>query len=120
MVRRYELSDEAYGLLEDLLPPRGRRGGRWNDHRTTLNGIFWILHTGAQWRELPARYGKWQSVYGRYRRWCRDGTLDRMLARLHLRLDAQGRIDLDLWCIDATQIRASRAAAGAAEKKSPG
>lgn len=120
MIRRYELSDEAFGLVADLLPPAGHRGGRWNDHRTTLNGIFWILHSGAQWRELPERYGKWPSVYDRYNRWRRDGTIDRMLERLHLRLDAAGRIDVELWCIDATQIRAGRAAAGArraAEKK---
>lgn len=118
MVRRYELSDEAFALLAPLLPPGGRRGGQWNDHRTTLNGILWILHTGAQWRELPERYGRWPSVYDRYNRWRRDGTLDRMLERLldrlHLRLDAAGRVDVALWCIDATPIRASRAAAGAA------
>lgn len=120
VLRRYELSDEAFTLLADLLPPTGRRGGQWNDHRTTLNGIFWILHSGAQWRELPERYGKWESVYHRYNRWRKDGTIDRMLERLHLQLDAEGRIDVDLWCIDATQIRGSRAAAGArrsAEKK---
>lgn len=120
MVRRYELSEEAFGLVADLLPPNGRRGQQWKDHRTMLNGIFWVLHTGAQWREVPERYGKWPSVYARFRRWRTDGTLDRMLERLHLALDADGRIDVALWCIDATQIRASRAAAGArrtAEKK---
>ena len=120
MVRRYELTDEAYGLIEGLLPKNGSRGGQWHDHRQMLNGIFWILHTGAQWRELPERYGPWQSVYDRYNRWRRDGTIDRILERLHLKLDAEGRIDLDLWCIDATQIRASRAAAGAAGKKPGG
>ena len=123
MVRRYELSDQAFALLEDLLPRNGRRGGQWNDHRTTLNGIFWILHTGAQWRELPERYGKWPSVYWRYNRWRQDGTIDRLLERLHLALDAEGRLDAAVWCIDATQIRASRAAAGArraAEKKRGG
>lgn len=120
MVRRYELSDEAYSLLEDLLPANGKRGGQWNDHRTTLNGIFWILHTGAQWRELPERYGKWKSVHDRHNRWSRDGTIDRMLARLHLKLDAEGRIDQDLWCVDATHVRASRAAAGARKKKQAG
>ena len=121
-VRRYELSDEAFALVVDLLPRNGRRGGQWHDHRTALNGMFWILHSGAQWRELPERYGPWQTVYWRYNRWRRDGTIDRMLERLQLRLDAEGRIDVDLWCIDATQIRASRAAAGArrtAEKKRP-
>lgn len=113
MTRRYELKDEEFALIADLLPPTGRPGGRWNDHRTTLDGVLWILHTGAQWRELPERYGKWKSVYDRFNRWARDGTIDRVLERLHLELDASGRIDFDLWCIDGTSIRASRAAAGA-------
>ena len=117
MARRYELSDRSFALVEDLLPPNGRRGGQWKCHRTMLNGIFWILYTGAHWRELPERYGPWKSVYHRYNRWRRDGTIDRMLERLHLKLDERGRIDVDLWCIDATLIRASRAAAGAAGEK---
>ena len=120
MVRRYELSEEDFALIADLLPANGQRGGQWNDHRTTLNGIFWKLHTGAQWREIPERYGNWTSVYDRFNRWRGDGTIDRMLERLHLRLDETGRIDIDLWCVDATQIRASRAAAGAAGKKRRG
>ena len=86
MVRRYELSNQAFDLIADLLPANGGRGGQWNDHRTTLNGIFWKLHTGAQWREIPERYGKWKSVYDRVSRWRKDGTFDRMLERLHLKL----------------------------------
>ncbi|WP_231871424.1 IS5 family transposase [Planctomyces sp. SH-PL62] len=117
MTRRYELKDEEFALIADLLPPVGRPGGRWNDHRTTLDGVLWILHTGAQWRELPERYGKWKSVYDRFNRWARDGTIDRILERLHLELDASGRIDFDLWCIDGTSIRAGRAAAGAGGKR---
>lgn len=118
-VRRYELTEEQFALLKDLLPQNGRRGGQWKDHRTILNGIFWILHTGAQWRELPERYGNWKTVYDRFRRWQRDGTLDRILQRLQMRLDAQGRLDLDLWCVDATAIRASRAAGGGGKKPAP-
>jgi transposase len=79
-----------------------------------LKRIVWILQAGAQWRELPGRYGRWEPVYHRWNRWRRDGTIDRMIERLHLKLDEQGRVDVDLWCIDATRIRASRAAAGAA------
>ncbi len=82
-----------------------------------LNGIFWMLHSGAQWREIPARYGKWQTIYDRFNRWRRDGTIDRMLERLHMKLDGDGRIDIDLWLIDSTVIRASAAAAGARRKK---
>ena len=118
-IRRYELTEEQFALVSDLLPVNGGRGGQWNDHRTVLNGIFWILHTGAQWRELPERYGKWKSVYDRFRRWQRDGTLHRMLERLQMRLDAEGRIDFDLWCVDATPVRASRSAGGGGKKSPP-
>ena len=119
MARRYELTPKQFALIEDLLPARGRRGGRWNDHHTTLNGIFWWLHSGAQWREVPERYGKWQSVYDRFNYWRADGTLDKLLERLHLRLNEEGRLDFALWSIDATSIRASRSAAGAARGKKP-
>jgi transposase len=113
MTRRYELTDEGFVLIADLLPATDQAGGRWSDHRTILNGILWALHTGAQWREVPERYGPWGTVYGRFRRWRADGTFDRILARLHLELNDRGLIDNDLWCVDATSIRASRAAGGA-------
>lgn len=79
----------------------------------TLNGVLWVLHTGAQWREVPERYGHWKTVYERFRRRRHDGTFDRILARLHLVLDGQGRIDHDLWCVDATVVRSGRSANGA-------
>ena len=120
MIRRYELSDKQFAEIDHLLPARDRRGGRWNDHRVTLNGIFWWLHTGAQGREVPERYGKWQSIYDRSNFWRKDGTLDRILERLHLRLNEEGRLDLELWSVDATSIRASRGAAGAQRGKKEG
>jgi transposase len=113
LVRRYELTDPRCALIGDLLPSNGRRGARWNDHRTTLDGLFWLLRTGARWRQVPERYGKWKSVHDRFRRWRKDGAIDRILERLHSRLDPRGRIDHDLRCIDAASIRASRPAAGA-------
>ena len=116
MAKRYELTDERYEAIADLLPPTGKSGGAWKDHRVVLNGIFWILHTGAQWRELPERYGCWQTVYSRFRRWQLDGTIDRILDRLYLRLDGQGLIDPDTWYVDSTSIRAGRSAAGAKKK----
>jgi transposase len=119
MIRRYELTDEQYELIRNLMPRNGHRGRQWKDHRTTLNGIFWILHSGAQWREMPERYGKWQSVYDRFNRWRKDGTIDRILHRLQMKLNKDGRIDWDLWCIDGTNVRASRSAAGAGESKTP-
>ena len=120
MARRYELAAKQFALIEDLLPATGKRGGRWNDHHTTPNGIFWWLYSGAQWREVPERYGEWQSVYDRFNFWRADGTLDKRWERLHLRLNEKGRLDFALWSIDATRLRASRSAAGAARGKKIG
>src|SRR5215204_4244537 len=80
MVKKGELTDEAWARIATLLPENGRRGGRWRDHREVVNGILWKLHTGAPWRDLPERYGPWQTCYDRFSRWRRDGTWDRLLA----------------------------------------
>ena len=114
-MRRYELTDEEWGLVEDLLPRQRRRarGRRWRDHRQVLNGVFWVLRSGSAWRDLPERYGPWRTCYGRFVRWRRDGTFGRMLARLHALLEEEGLIDWDLFCVDGTSVRAARPAAGA-------
>jgi transposase len=114
--RRYELGHHEWERLRPLLPHPTHQGGAgrpWKSHRRILNGIRWILHAGAPWRDLPKHYGPWQTVYARFNRWRQDGTWNRILSRFLGRLDRQGRIDHDLWCIDATIVRASRAAAGA-------
>jgi len=70
-MQRHELTDQRYALLEPFLPKGGVAGGHpWADHRRILNGLFWKLHTGAQWRDIPTRYGPWSTIYDRYRRWC--------------------------------------------------
>lgn len=114
-MRRGDLSDAQWKLIEPLLPKQ-RRGGKWNDHRLMFDGILWILRTGAPWRDLPERYGKWGSVYHRFGRWRKDGTFDKVLKALRIRLDKEGHIDWDLWCVDGSSVRASRAAAGASKK----
>ena len=119
-MRRDELSNKQWELIGHLLPANGRRGGQWADHRCVLNGIFWILRTGAPWRDMPRRYGPWQTAYDRFRRWGRQGLFDRILERLQIRLDAQGRVDWDLWCVDGSSVRAGRAAAGGGKRGAPG
>jgi len=115
--QRYELTDEAFERIEPLLPKQ-KPGGQWKEHRPVLNGMFWILNTGAQWRDMPQRYGKWKTVYDRYRRWTREGLFDRILNRLHLELDDDGRIDWDVFDVDGSNVRAHQSAAGAAKNTS--
>jgi transposase len=117
MGKRYELTDQAWERLRPVLPSQ-KRGGRWNDHRAMLNGIFWVLNSGAPWRDVPERYGHWKTVYGRYRRWTREGLFDRILTRLHLALDEEGRIDWSQFNVDGSSIRADRSAAGGRKKNS--
>ena len=112
---RGDLSDAQWELVKGLMPVQ-RRGGKWNDHRTTVNGMLWVLRTGAPWRDLPERYGRWQSVYDRFNRWRGEGMYQRLLKALRIRLDKAGKIDWDLWLVDGSNVRASRAAAGAGKK----
>ncbi len=112
---RYELTDDHWNLIKALFPVQ-KRGGRWNDHRITLNGMLWILRSGAPWRDMPERYGKWKSVYDRFNRWRREGFFDRILKALRIRLNKEGKIDWDLWLVDGSNVRASRAAAGAQKR----
>jgi transposase len=115
-MRRYELTDEQWEFLKDLLPQRAATGRPPANLREVLSAIFWILRSGAPWRDLPERYGPWKTVYHWFNQWRKDGTWARILERLQIRLDREGRIDWDLWCVDGSSIRASRAAAGGGEK----
>lgn len=117
MTGRYELSQEQWEVIREWVERQRKGTGRpLRDDRELLNGMFWVLCSGASWRDLPERYGPRQTVYDRYRSLRDDGTLDRMLARLQLRLNAEGLVDLDTWYVDSTTIRASRAAAGAKKR----
>jgi transposase len=70
----WELTDQAFTGVQPLLPAPSRRGKPCRDHRQVLGGILWKLHTGAPWRDVPQRFGPWQTCYSRLRRWQRDGT----------------------------------------------
>ena len=117
---RYELTDFQWEQIQSMFPGPSPLGGRPSRPiREVLNGILWILNSGAPWRDLPERYGPWQSIFHRFNAWRKDGTFDRLLEALQVRLDKDGRIDWDLWCIDGSSVRASRAAAGAGKKGGP-
>ncbi|SHJ67994.1 ISPs1, transposase OrfA [Pseudomonas luteola] len=116
MARRYELPDAAWELIADLFSREQKMGRPRHDDRLMLNGILWVLCSGAAWRDMPERFGPWSTVYQRFREWRDDGTFNQALERLHLRLNQQGMIDLNTWMIDSTAIRATRAASGAGKK----
>ena len=112
--RRHELTDAQRERLAPLLPPQRPATGRpAKDHLTVLDGIPWVLRTGAPWRDLPERYGPWQTVYSRFRRWRNAGAWDRVLAALQAGAAHDGTLDDTLALIDGASVRAHHQAAGA-------
>ncbi len=82
-MKRYELTDQQWRRLEPLLPPEQPRTGRPNhDHRTILDGILWVLRTGAPWRDLPERFGCGVKVQTRFSRWAKAGVWERVFDSL--------------------------------------
>lgn len=114
-MRRYELTDEQWTLVQPLLPSSDTGRPR-RDDRTVLNAVLWKLCSGAAWRDVPERYGPWQTAYERFSRYRDDGTFERILSVLRLKLDAEGNIDWTTWMVDATIVRASRVASGARKR----
>lgn len=109
------LSDEEFAILEPFLPEeRPKKAGRpWRPHRIILDAIFWILRTGSPWRDLPERYGPWQTVYARFTRWRKDGTWKRIFEALQAKGNRKGGIVWDFGALDGSVVRAHKAAAGA-------
>ncbi|MGW3954329.1 IS5 family transposase, partial [Streptomyces sp. NPDC004752] len=105
MTGRGALTNAEWERLEPFLPRGGTRGGRWSDHRRVIDGVLFRVRTGVQWRDLPERFGPWQTVYKRHRRWSADGTWERLLARVQAEQDAVGGIDWDV-SVDSTTVRA--------------
>jgi transposase len=117
MVGRGELTDRAWATIEPLLPRNGGRGGQWRDHRTVINGILWKLRTGAPWRDLPERYGPWQTCVDRLSRWRREGLWDRLLTHVQTKSDAVGEVVWEV-SIDSSMARAHQHASGARRRHS--
>src|SRR5436190_6347765 len=102
-----DLTDAQWAILAPLLPkPRVRRDGRgrpWRDPRDVLNGILWVLRTGAPWKDLPGRYPSYQTCHRRFQRWVDNGTLRRVLKALARDLHARGGLDLSETFIDGVR-----------------
>ncbi|MFD8842149.1 MULTISPECIES: IS5 family transposase [Streptomyces] len=114
MVRRHELTDQEWELLAPLIPQAATGRPRVSD-RQVINGMVYKIRTGISWRDLPERYGPWQTVYTRFRRYAIDGVFTRALQQIQARADAAGDIDW-LVQIDSTIVRAHQHAAATGRK----
>ena len=96
----YDLRDEQWKRIEPLLPPEytGKKGRPRKDNRMMLNGMLWMNHSGAQWRQLPERYGPWQSVYARFAKWQKDGVWENIFAELSRDVDTEN-LSIDSTCV---------------------
>jgi transposase len=106
---RIGVSDDEWALIGPLLPSERGRGCRpAQDNRLYYEGMMWMARTGAQWRHLPDEYGKWNSVFRRYRRWVETGVFDAMLETLAEMAERDAAADM----IDSTIVRAHHCAVG--------
>jgi transposase len=114
-VNRHTLTDAQWERLAPLLPTERpkKRGHPYHSHRMILNGILWILATGAPWRDLPERYGPWSTVANRFYTWQHRGLWHQILTALQQAANEGGAIDWSLHFVDGTVIRAHQHAAGA-------
>lgn len=107
-MNRQELSDAVWVKMRDHLPGKASDPGRsGRDNRNFMEAILWLARTGAHWRALPAYFGKWNSVYVRFNRWCRYGVFDRLFNEM------ADDPDFEYILVDSTIIRAHQHSAGA-------
>ena len=113
-----DLSERQWQLLAPLLPKpkirRDKRGRPWRDPRDVVNGILWVMRTGAPWPDLPPRYPSYQTCHRRFQLWAKSGALKRVLHALAADLAAAGGFDLTEAFIDATFAGAKKGASASA------
>jgi transposase len=110
-MRRHEIEDGDWAKIENLLPgKKGDAGRTAEDNRLFINAVLWLARTGAGWRDLPERLGKWNSVFVRFNRWNKRGVWLRVLK-------AWQCPDLQELMLDSTVIRAHQHAGGASDEK---
>ncbi|WP_344653720.1 IS5 family transposase, partial [Cryptosporangium japonicum] len=108
---RGDLTNAEWEVLSALLPPAKPGGRPPRPRRQVIDAIRWRIRTGAPWRDLPERYGPWETAYGLFRDWQRDGTWAQIVADLQSRAQARGLITWDV-SVDSTVVRAHQHAAG--------
>ncbi|RZU43725.1 IS5 family transposase [Edaphobacter modestus] len=115
MCHALDLTDEQWKILDPLIPkPKtrpDRRGRPWKSRRSVMNGILWVLRTGAPWADLPDRYPSFQTCHRRFQQWVRWGVMTKIMTALALKLTAKGGIDVHEAFIDATFAAAKKGGA---------
>src|SRR5262249_49725944 len=110
----HDLNDAQWKMLDDLIPePTLRRDGRgrpWKDRRAVLNGILWVLRTGAPWADVPERYPSYQTCHRRFQQWVRSGVMKGVLDALALDLKIRGALDIEEAFIDGSFAPAKKGA----------
>ena len=110
-----DLTDEQWKVVETILPEDpvrdDGRGRPWSDRRKVLNGILWILRTGAPWQDLPPRYGPYQTAHRRFQNWVRSGVIEQLLLALAQHLKEAGGLDLKECFVDGTFVPAKKGGA---------
>ena len=96
----YDLTDEQWKRIQPMLPPEntGKKGRPRKDDRIMLIGMLWMNRSGAQWRQLPKRYGPWQSVYARFAKWVKDGVWETIFSELSKDADTEN-LSIDSTCV---------------------
>lgn len=107
-MRRHAITDADWDRVKDRLPARGPK----TDTRRFVDAVLWIARTGSPWRDLPGRFGNWNTAFRRFRRWAEGGVWGRVLE--HVRDP-----DVSTLVLDSTVVRAHPAAAGAGKKRGP-
>jgi transposase len=117
MKRRHALTDKQWEKIKSFFPQKNKMGRPPIDHRLIVDGILWVLKTGAPWRDLPSHFGPWQTVYDRFRLWSRNGMWERILSCLQSDFEKEGKIDWKLFAVDGSVVRAHKSAAGGKKVK---
>jgi len=101
-----DLTDAQWRILDELIPEpirrRDRRGRPWKDRRAVLNGILWVLRTGAPWADVPERYPSYQTCHRRFQQWVRSGVMRGVLEAIALDLKIRGVLDVEEAFIDGS------------------
>ena len=110
-----DLTDDQWKIVASILPAdpirEDKRGRPWSEQRKVFNGILWVLRTGAPWKDMPPRYGPYQTAHRRFQNWVRSGVIEKILLALAAHLREAGGLDLKECFVDGTFVPAKKGGA---------